>query len=147
MGKQVIVLVAALYSSPHVCISAAPPITTVRTDPCNPSPCGEKAVCSNRNRAAACSCIADHFGDPYLACRPECTINADCPSNKACQSLHCVDPCPGLCGVNAQCRVINHIPTCTCTEGYVGDPFTSCSKAPLSKSDRQIITRKSCFYL
>merc|ERR1719234_1207347 len=23
----------------------------------------------------------DYFGDPYVACRPECTINADCPSN------------------------------------------------------------------
>ena len=67
-----------------------------------------------------------------MACRPECTINSDCPSNKACQQLHCVDPCPGLCGTNALCRVINHIPTCTCQSGYIGDPFTDCRKRPLT---------------
>jgi len=41
-----------------------------------------------------------------------------------------LQPCPGLCGVNAQCRVINHIATCTCNEGYEGDPFTSCRLRP-----------------
>lgn len=112
---------------------SAPVIPTQRPDPCNPSPCGQNAECSNRNGAAACRCIQDYFGDPYTACRPECTINADCPSNKACRNLHCVDPCPGLCGVNAQCKVINHIATCTCVEGYVGDPFTTCSLRPIRK--------------
>ena len=112
---------------------SAPVIPTQRPDPCNPSPCGQNALCSNRNGAAACTCIQDYFGDPYVACRPECTINADCPSNKACKNLHCIDPCPGLCGVNAQCKVINHIPTCTCVEGYIGDPFTTCSLRPIRK--------------
>ena len=113
---------------------SAPPRITQRPDPCNPSPCGSNAICTDRNGAASCKCIQDYFGDPYVACRPECTINADCPSNKACQRLHCVDPCPGLCGVNAQCRVINHIATCTCNEGYEGDPFTSCRLRPKRKT-------------
>ena len=108
-------------------------IVTESQDPCIPSPCGQNARCSNRARAAACQCIEGYFGDPYVACRPECTINADCPSNKACQNLKCVDPCPGLCGVNAQCRVINHIPTCTCNEGYIGDPFSACRLKPIGK--------------
>ena len=111
-------------------ISVPPRISTERRDPCQPLPCGANALCSERNFAAACTCIQDYFGDPYVACRPECTINADCPSNKACQRLHCVDPCPGLSGVNAQCRVINHIATCTCNEGYEGDPFNSCRLGP-----------------
>ena len=111
----------------------APPTITERLDPCNPSPCGSNAVCNNRGGAGACQCIPDYFGDPYLACRPECTINADCPSEKACQQLKCVDPCPGLCGVNALCRVINHVPTCTCLEGYIGDPFTSCRQKPIGE--------------
>ena len=101
-------------------------------DPCNPSPCGSNAVCQNRGRAAACQCIPDYFGDPYVACRPECTTNSECPSNKACQNLHCVDPCPAAnCGVNAQCQVVNHIPNCVCLQGYIGDPFTSCRQPPL----------------
>ena len=102
-----------------------------RIDPCNPSPCGTNAVCQNRGRAAACRCIPDYFGDPYVACRPECTTNAECPSNKACQNLHCVDPCPAAnCGVNAQCQVVNHIPNCVCIQGYIGDPFTACRQPP-----------------
>ena len=119
------------------------PAPTEVIDPCNPSPCGSNAVCNSRTRAAACQCIPEYFGDPYVACRPECTINADCPSNKACQNLHCVDPCPGVCGVNANCKVINHNPTCTCNPGYRGDPFTACSLIPQSKfyvgSPRQIL--------
>ena len=65
-----------------------------------------------------------------MACRPECTINPECPSNKACRNLKCVDPCPGLCGINAECRVINHLGTCTCFPGYCGDLFTLCLKPP-----------------
>ena len=113
---------------------SAPPRITERPDPCNPSPCGSNADCTERSGAASCRCIQDYFGDPYVACRPECTINADCPSNKACSRLHCVDPCPGLCGTNAQCRVINHIPTCTCNQGYQGDPFSSCRLRPIRKN-------------
>jgi hypothetical protein len=103
-------------------------------NPCSPSPCGSNAICSTRNnRAAACQCIPDYFGDPYVACRPECVVNSDCPSNKACQQLHCIDPCPGVCGTNAVCRVLNHVPSCTCIEGYIGDPFTACRQKPLRK--------------
>ena len=103
-------------------------------DPCNPSPCGSNARCTSRNRAGACQCIPEYFGDPYVACRPECTINADCPSALACVNLHCVDPCPGVCGINAQCRAVNHNPTCTCNPGYRGDPFSACSLIPSSES-------------
>ena len=110
-----------------------PPLVTETIDPCNPSPCGENALCQNRQRAAGCQCIPEYFGDPYVACRPECTINSECPANKACNNLKCVDPCPGLCGINAQCRVLNHIATCTCVQGYVGDPFTSCQLIPQSR--------------
>jgi hypothetical protein len=115
-------------------ISAEPPrVSSPALDPCYPSPCGENAVCTNRNRAAACQCIPEHFGDPYIACRPECSVNADCPPDRACQRAKCTDPCPGLCGSNAVCKVLNHVPTCMCLGGYVGDPFTSCRLSPLCK--------------
>ena len=39
----------------------------------------------------------------------------------------CVDPCPGVCGYNANCRVVNHSPVCSCLPNYVGDPFVGCS--------------------
>jgi hypothetical protein len=42
----------------------------------------------------------------------------------------CGDPCPGSCGYNAECNVVNHTPMCTCIQGYTGDPFTECRIAP-----------------
>ena len=100
-------------------------------DPCNPSPCGSNAVCNRQRNAGSCQCIPEYFGDPYVACRPECVVHSDCPSNKACQRNKCIDPCPGTCGINAQCQVRNHLPTCTCIPNYIGDPFTACRLKPL----------------
>ena len=105
-------------------------INTEVVDPCYPSPCGANAECSEVNRRASCKCMQDYFGDPYTNCRPECVINADCPANRACANLKCIDPCPGTCGLEARCQVVNHIPTCTCKPGYNGDPFTQCIKIP-----------------
>jgi hypothetical protein len=123
----------AIFSNQLLFSILAPPATTLYIDPCNPSPCGSNAVCKPRNRAGACQCIPEYFGDPYIACRPECVVNSECPSNKACQRNKCIDPCPGTCGVNAQCMVKSHIPVCTCIKGYIGDPFTSCRLKPIRK--------------
>jgi len=53
-------------------------------------------------------------------------MNTDCPRNKACLNQKCQDPCPGTCGQGAICDVINHIPTCSCPTGTVGDAFVIC---------------------
>lgn len=98
-------------------------------DPCYPSPCGPNSQCRNVNGIPSCSCLPTYIGAPPN-CRPECTINSECTSNKACIREKCNDPCPGSCGLYATCSVINHTPICTCTQGYVGDPFVSCHPAP-----------------
>lgn len=95
--------------------------------PCQPSPCGSNAVCREQNGAGSCTCLPEYFGNPYEGCRPECVVNSDCASNRACQRNKCVDPCPGSCGQNAQCQVVNHQPACTCYPGYTGDPFRYCN--------------------
>lgn len=46
-----------------------------------------------------------------------------------CTNNRCIDPCVGLCGVNANCVTRNHIGTCTCLPGHVGDPFSGCHVA------------------
>lgn len=94
--------------------------------PCTPSPCGPNADCREQSGAGSCMCIAGYFGNPYEGCRPECLVNSDCPSNRACTRNKCIDPCPGTCGVNADCQVVNHAPLCTCRNGYTGDPFQQC---------------------
>lgn len=103
-----------------------PPSVPVETDPCNPSPCGANAQCNN----GICTCLPEYQGDPYQGCRPECVLNTDCPRNLACIRQKCKDPCPGTCGQNAECSVVNHIPTCTCLQGYTGEPFVLCTKIP-----------------
>lgn len=55
-------------------------------------------------------------------------MNTDCSSTQACISEKCRDPCPGSCGYQANCRVQNHIPVCSCEPGFTGDPFTQCSQ-------------------
>ena len=79
-------------------------------NPCYPSPCGPNAVCNERNGGASCTCLPDYFGDPYSGCRPECVVNSDCATTKACVRSHCVEACtPHLCGYNADCSVRNHL--------------------------------------
>lgn len=95
--------------------------------PCEPSPCGLNAICRENNGVGSCTCLPDYLGDPYEECRPECTQNSDCPTSMTCMALKCRDPCPGTCGVNAQCQSVNHLPICTCMPGYTGNPFTYCS--------------------
>lgn len=98
-----------------------------RLTPCIPSPCGPNAICREQNGAGSCTCADDYIGNPYEGCRPECVLNSDCPSNKACINNKCKDPCPGTCGSNADCQVINHLPSCVCRTGYTGDPFVYCN--------------------
>ena len=61
-------------------------------------------------------------------CRPECVVSSECSLNKACINEKCVDPCPGTCGQNARCNVVNHNPICSCLPGYTGDSFIGCER-------------------
>lgn len=74
----------------------------------------------------SCACLPEYIGNPYEGCRPECTVSSDCLSNLACIRNKCQNPCPGTCGQDAICQVINHSPTCTCVPGFTGDPFRYC---------------------
>lgn len=100
--------------------------------PCNPSPCGANALCKERNGAGSCACLPEYYGDPYNYCKPECIVNTDCDRSKACFNQKCKDPCPGVCGNNAECHVVNHSPSCTCFPGYTGNPITGCREPPRS---------------
>lgn len=98
----------------------------VPSNPCIPNPCGSNALCKDNNGLATCSCMLDFFGSPPN-CRPECTVNSECDSSKSCVRQKCIDPCVGACGQNAECRVVNHAPICSCRQGFEGDPFIRCS--------------------
>ena len=97
----------------------------VPKDPCNPSPCGPNSLCRIVNGIAVCSCQPGQVGNPPT-CRPECVVSAECPLIQACLNNKCLDPCPGTCGINAKCQVVNHNPICSCMPSHTGDPFTRC---------------------
>lgn len=105
-------------------------IVNEQITPCEPNPCGSNAVCREQNGIGSCQCLPEYYGDPYQACRPECIRNSDCPTTKACTQNKCTDPCPGTCASNALCSVTNHIPTCSCLPGYIGDPYRYCQREP-----------------
>lgn len=113
--------------------------TTVEPiNPCVPSPCGQNAQCQAYGNVPSCTCLPNYYGSPPN-CRPECTINAECSSNRACINEKCRDPCPGSCGSGARCEVINHTPMCQCFDGYIGDPFTNCYLPPPQRKFMNII--------
>lgn len=124
---------------------APPPRDEPYRDPCVPSPCGLNSQCRNIGGSPSCSCLPNYVGSPPN-CRPECVVNQECASNLACINEKCRDPCPGSCGLGANCAVINHTPVCTCPEGYTGDPFSNCYPKPPRKS-REIRNRRRSSYI
>lgn len=117
------------------------PYTLVcRQEKCeNPCNCGVGAVCTVNNHIPQCSCPPGSTGNPLLNCKaeiiepqPECTIDADCPSKRACFSGVCKNPCVVTkpCGQNAECIVVDSLPlrtmSCMCLPGFVGDANTDC---------------------
>ena len=63
-----------------------------------------------------------------------CSTNDECPDYTACENKQCINPCAykNPCAPTAHCRVVRHLPICTCPDGYVGSPTTSCQ--PRKKS-------------
>jgi hypothetical protein len=119
--------------------------TTRPKDPCNPSPCGVGAECRSQGNSATCKCPINYVGDPYTGCRPECVQNSDCPRDKSCANNRCINPCPGVCGLNAECRVINHYPVCSCLSGYTGDASSACRPIPVeSRPIEPVVTERPC---
>lgn len=94
-------------------------------NPCQPSPCGPNAQCRQIRESPSCSCLPEFIGSPPN-CRPECITNSECSFNLACINQKCKDPCAGTCGINSECRVVNHAPNCACIVGFEGDPFVQC---------------------
>lgn len=101
-----------------------------RTEPCNPSPCGPNSECKAIGDSPSCICLAEFIGTPPN-CRPECVSNSECANHLACINQKCKNPCAtGICGQNAECRVVSHTPNCICVNNYVGNPFVHCQPPP-----------------
>ncbi|CAB4064901.1 unnamed protein product [Lepeophtheirus salmonis] len=109
----------------------------VRPDPCDPSPCGDGAICEENaygNPTCHCKLGLIPKPDPFIRCGPECVIDRDCNQGYICNNTKCViepDPCqPSPCGIGALCtktgRSLGFY--CDCPEKYFGDPNVECKK-------------------
>lgn len=95
-------------------------------NPCMSYPCGPNAECIADGDEYTCKCLPEMINRPPN-CRAECSIDLHCPDETLCINHHCKDPCAiGICGTDAECRVINHKPSCQCPENYDGDPYIEC---------------------
>ncbi|KAI4455120.1 endoglin-related [Holotrichia oblita] len=93
------------------------------------SACAYYAKCAIVSGIATCACQKGYEGDPLTYCkRLECVDNSECSSHLVCKQGRCIDPCDGMCGVNAQCQVHLHIPVCSCPAGYTGRPTEYCRR-------------------
>lgn len=68
--------------------------------------------------------------------------DSECGPSTACVNQRCQDPCAdgNPCGNNAECRVRNNRPICSCPTGWGGDPQVQCFK-------RKIFTPNSKFQI
>lgn len=128
-----------IYSTLNFYNFLVPAPTKESGNPCIPSPCGPNSQCRVIDTQPACSCLPNFIGRPPN-CRPECINDSECPNNLACKNGKCRDPCPGSCGINAQCTVINHSSVCSCFKGYTGDPISSCILLPPCKIHIKILS-------
>lgn len=117
-------------------IAAIPPPTAVEgvlpplpLNPCQSHSCGPNARCEQVHNSPQCSCLTGMIG-VAPSCRPECISASDCPAKRGCVNQKCIDPCPGTCGPNSDCRVIDHSPVCSCKPGFIGNAYQNCQPVP-----------------
>jgi hypothetical protein len=91
-------------------------------------------------RTVICECPTDYVQNArgecakitYLPPPPSgCTRDSECKLTERCLNRKCVDACLNeQCGINAQCKALNHAAVCICPPGYEGDPRVHCSVPP-----------------
>lgn len=122
-------------------------------DPCAVfEPCNQPARCevvpSLPVRTMICICPEGYVSSGPATCKPTepvrpvgCIADTDCPSDRACINSLCRDPCN--CGSNAECRIKDHKPVCSCIQGYKGNPEIECSRIGC-RSDSECSPTHTC---
>ena len=125
---------------------------------CRGFKCGTNAVCRGLAHQASCTCRPNFKGDPYDSrngCQPDiptCVDDSSCPEYEACRRRdnglrNCTSVCENVrCGPNAHCVGRNHVSSCECLPGYIGDAAHGCQKPPqhLCDKDGECQVDKKC---
>lgn len=122
-------------------------------EPCKElSPCAKSAKCSvidsSPVRTMVCECpelwVPDANGECrqiVLATEPGCQQDTDCPEQETCINRQCRNPCN--CGIDAECRIVNRRPVCSCRNGFDGNPNTAC-RVLGCRIDSECESEKAC---
>lgn len=123
---------------------------------CDSDPCADSATCIGKDHQPKCVCPPGLLGNPYIECsrpkdetvKPECTVDADCPSSYACINAHCQNPCtlPNVCSRGQKCRVLDSLPLrtviCECPVDTYIDHNGGC--LPIIQSSTQCTDDTNC---
>lgn len=83
-------------------------------DPC-PRGCGINTDCRVIKHNPICACKEGFTGDPFSICREVIKREP--------VLMEPINPClPSPCGLNAECRDIGGMPSCTCLSGFLSSP-------------------------
>lgn len=124
-------------------------------DPCEVlEPCRRPAEChvvpSAPVRTMYCECPNGYISSGEGTCKAVpaivtttdgCVSDTDCPTDKACVRGYCRDPCN--CALNAECRVRDHRPVCSCKQGFEGNPELHCVRSGC-RSDQDCSGKHRC---
>lgn len=125
---------------------------------CDDDTCADSATCLGREHQAKCVCPPGMNGNPYVECsrsqqpveadKPECDVDADCPSMNACINSRCQNPCTiaNVCTLDQECRVLNTLPLrtviCQCPVDTVIDQNGRCKQ--IIQVTSQCVTDSNC---
>lgn len=91
-------------------------------------------------RTMICVCPTGYISSGSGTCNPitalrevACLSDSECPNDRTCVNNICINPCS--CGPNADCRVKNHKPICTCKQGFNGNPDIECTRIGCRSND------------
>ena len=101
--------------------------TAVNQSPCGGLSCGPHSECRIENGRPTCACRSYAKGEPP-SCYQECRSAADCELGLSCVQKQCRHAC-SRCGLNTKCRISrdpNKESTCSCLDGFEGDPTRGC---------------------
>uniref|UniRef100_A0A0K2TAS5 Putative LOC101893139 [Musca domestica] n=1 Tax=Lepeophtheirus salmonis TaxID=72036 RepID=A0A0K2TAS5_LEPSM len=114
-------------------------------------PCAEQAIChvieSLPVKPMTCECPDGYVKGELKGCKTlppiisGCERNDDCSNSTSCINAICRSPC--ACGLNADCKIIDHQPVCTCKPGFYGDPEIECTDT-VCQSDNECQETHAC---
>lgn len=123
-----------------------PEVACTKQGGCAAGTCHPSAICEVTPEGPVCKCPPLFVGDAKSGgCRPDGQCpngDADCPANTICAGGVCQNPCDNACGSNAECKVINRKPVCSCPLRF--QPISDTAKDGCARTISKCLTDVDC---